>query len=324
MSAFGGGVKRTSLRHVVVFVLTSGRRLSATLREGPLKSTRNDQDAKAFRFKNGFTAANGIRLGTKVNMATMLRNFHRCIVVAAIAYFSIASGTEAVELRLLSPHAMKTALNELVPAFEQASGHRVTIFYAPASKLLREIQDGKIADVAILSPEEIQQLEENDKVVEDSLTPVAKLEIGLIIQRGATKPDLSTVHRLKQTLMTAKSIASGDPRISVSGKYFADLIERLRIADVLKPKIKFLPSSRAAVEAVARGDADVGIGMVSMANTDGTELAGVFPAQAKKSKSYAVGILTTSDHMQAARDLASFVTSPSSSATFKTNGFEGP
>ena len=28
---------------------------------------------------------------------------------------------------------MKTALNDLVPAFEQASGHRVTIFYAPAS-----------------------------------------------------------------------------------------------------------------------------------------------------------------------------------------------
>ena len=298
--------------------------MSATLCAAPLRSSRNDQDAKAFRFKNGFTAANGIRLGTKVNIVTMLRNFHRCFIVVAIAYFSIASAAEAVELKLLSPHAMKTALNDLVPSFEQASGHRVTIFYAPASKLLREIQEGKVADVAILSPEEIEQLEEDDKVVEDSLTPVAKVEIGLIIQRGATKPDLSTVHRLKQTLMTAKSIASGNPRTSVSGEYFAELIERLRIADAIKPKIKFLPSSRAAVEAVAKGEADVGIGMVSMADTDGTELAGVFPAQAKKSKSYAVGILTTSDHMQPARDLALFVTSPSSSATFKTNGFEAP
>ena len=110
----------------------------------------------------------------------------------------------------------------------------------------------------------------------------------------------------------------------MSGEYFADLIERLRIADAIKPKIKLLLSSRAAVEAVARGEADVGIGMASMANPDGTELAGIFPAQAKKSKSYAVGILATSDHMQAARDLASFVTSPRSSATFKTNGFEAP
>src|SRR4029077_8840668 len=99
-------------------------------------------------------------------MVTMLRNFHRCITVVAIRYFSIVNGAEAVELRLLSPHAMKTALNDLVPAFEQASGHRVTIFYAPASKLLKEIQDGKVADVVILSPEQIQQLEENDKVVE--------------------------------------------------------------------------------------------------------------------------------------------------------------
>ena len=110
----------------------------------------------------------------------------------------------------------------------------------------------------------------------------------------------------------------------MSGEYFTDLIERRRIADAIMPKIKFLPSSRAAVDAVARGEADVGIGMVSMANTDGTELAGVFPAQAKKSKSYAVGILATIDHVQAARDLASFVTSPSSSAAFKTNGFEAP
>lgn len=257
-------------------------------------------------------------------MAAMLRSFHRCVVVVAITYFSIAGGAEGVELRLLSPHAMMTALNDLVPAFEQASGHRVTIFYAPASKLFREIQDGKVADVAILSPEEIEQLEESNKVVEDSLTPVVKLEIGLIIRRGATKPDLSTVHRLKQTLITAKSIASGNPRNSVSGEYFADLIERLRIADAIKPKIKFLPSSSAAVEAVARGEADLGIGMVSMANTDGTELAGVFPAQAKKSKSYAVGILATSEHMQAARDFGVFVTSPSSSAAFKTNGFEAP
>jgi hypothetical protein len=52
--------------------------------------------------------------------------------------------------------------------------------------------------MAILSPEQIEKLQENDKVVQDSLAPVAKLEIGLIIRPGATKPDLSTVHRLKQ------------------------------------------------------------------------------------------------------------------------------
>jgi molybdate transport system substrate-binding protein len=257
-------------------------------------------------------------------MVPKLGNCHGYITALAIAYFSIASTADAADLQLLSPNAMKTVLNDLIPRFEQASGHRVTVSYATASTLVKEIGDGKVADVAILSPEQIKHLRENDKVVEDSRAPVAKLEIGLIIRRGTTKPDLSTVHKLKQTLLTAKSIASGDPRISAGGEYFADLLERLRIANAIKPKVKSLPSGTAAVEAVAKGDADLGIGMVSMANTDGTELAGIFPAQAKKSKTYAVGILTTTDHMQAAKDLASFVNSPSSFATFKTNGFDAP
>ena len=172
---------------------------------------------------------------------------------------------------------MKTVLNDLIPQFEQASGHRVKIFYATASTLFKEIENGRAADVVILSPEQIEQLGENDKVDDDSGTPVAKLEIGVIIRRGAAKPDLSTVHKLKQTLLTAKSIASGDPRISAGGEYFAGLVERLRIADAIKPKIKSLRSGTAAVEAVAKGEADLGIGMASMANTDRTELAGIFP-----------------------------------------------
>jgi extracellular solute-binding protein len=67
---------------------------------------------------------------------------------------------------------------------------------------------------------------------------VAKLKFGVIIRKGATKPDVSRVHALKQTLMATKSIASGDPESSASGKYFSSLIERLRIADAIKPKIK--------------------------------------------------------------------------------------
>lgn len=125
-------------------------------------------------------------------MVPTLGNFQRYITALTIAYFSIASAAGAVDLQLLSPNAMKTVLNDLIPQFEQASGHRVTIFYATASTLVKEIEDGKVADVAILSPEQIEQLEEDDKVVEDSRTPIAKLEIGVIIRRGAAKPDLST------------------------------------------------------------------------------------------------------------------------------------
>ena len=243
--------------------------------------------------------------------------------LAVVGSLMTASIAHAAELKVLSAQAMRPALNDLVPQFERSSGIDVTIFYATASALVKEIEDGKMADLAILSPKQIEQLQEEDKIVEDSLIPVAKLEFGVIIRKGATKPDVSTVHALKQTLMSAKSIASGDPGSSASGNYFASLIERLRIADAIKPKIKTFSSGTAALEAIANGEADIAIGVVA-AIEPGTELAGVLPAQAKKFNSYAIGILTSSNQIQAAKALASFISSPTSLAVMKSKGFDAP
>jgi molybdate transport system substrate-binding protein len=253
-----------------------------------------------------------------------LRQSIGALAVVVAGSLMTASIAHAAELKVLSPQAMRPALNDLVPQFERSSGIQVTISYATASALVREIEDGKTADLAILSPEQIEQLQEEDKITEDSLTPVAKLEFGVIIRKGATKPDVSRVHALKQTLMATKSIASGDPESSASGKYFSSLIERLRIADAIKPKIKTFSSGTAALEAIANGEADIGIGLVTAANGSGTELAGVLPAQAKKFNSYAVGILTSSNQIQAAKAFASFISSPTALAVMKSNGFEAP
>jgi molybdate transport system substrate-binding protein len=252
-----------------------------------------------------------------------------CQSIAALAVvmagsLMTVSIAHAAKLKVLSPQVMRPALNDLIPQFERFSGIKVTVFYAIASALIKKIEDGKMADLVILSPKQIERLQQKDKIVEDSLTPIAKLEFGVIIRKGAPKPDVGTVHALKQTLMSTKSIASGDPGSSASGKYFASLIERLRIADAIKPKIKTFSSGTAAIEAIANGEADIGVGVVSAANGPGTELAGVLPAQAKNFNSYAVGILTSSNQIQAAKALASFITSPTSLSVMKSKGFDAP
>ena len=244
--------------------------------------------------------------------------------IAVMAVYLTASGAHAAELTLLSPQAMKPALSELIPQFEHSSGSRVTVFYASSSTHVKNIEEGKIADLVILSPEQIEQLQEDDKIVEDSITPIAKAELGLIIRKGAPKPEVSTVRTLRQTLLSATSIALGDPENSASGEYFANLIERLQIADAIRPKIKTFESAPAALQAVANGEADIGIGVVSTADGPKTELAGVLPAQAKKINSYAVGILTGSNQMQAAKDLISFISSSTSLAVLKSKGFASP
>ena len=100
-----------------------------------------------------------------------LRQSIAALAVVVAGSLMTASIAYAAELKVLSPQAMRPALNDLVPQFERSSGIQVTIFYAPASALVKKIEDGKIADLAILSPKQIERLQEKDKIVEDSLTP---------------------------------------------------------------------------------------------------------------------------------------------------------
>ena len=60
------------------------------------------------------------------------------------------------ELTVLSPQAMKPALSDLIPQFERSSGNQVTISYSSTSALIKEIQDGKMADLAILNLKQIE------------------------------------------------------------------------------------------------------------------------------------------------------------------------
>jgi len=245
-------------------------------------------------------------------------------LAAILGTLTTINFAHTAELTVLAPQAMKPAISDLIPQFERASGNQVTISYLPTSAIVTEIQDGKIADLAILSSKQIEQLQDEGKIVEDSIAPIAKLAFGVIIRKGTTKPDVSTVHGLKQALLNAKSIASGDPGISASGRYFANLIERLQVADAIKPKIKTFSSGTAALEAVANGEADLAIWVISSANGPGTELAGVLPAQAKKVNSYSSGILTNSNQIQAAKALSSYISSPTSLGIMKSKGFDAP
>jgi molybdate transport system substrate-binding protein len=249
-------------------------------------------------------------------------------IVAALAAmlgsFVATNLGQAADLTVLSPQAMKPALVDLIPRFESSSGDQVTISYSSTSELVKEIQNGKVADLVILYANQIAQLQNEGEIVEGSIAPLAKLAFGVIIRKGTVKPDVSRVRGLKQALLNAKSIASGDPQRSASGMYFANLIERLQIADAIKPKIKVFPSGAAALEAVANGEAALAIWVISSANGPDTELAGVLPAQAGKSNVYATGIFTNSNQKQAAKALSSFISSPAALAVLKSKGFDAP
>jgi molybdate transport system substrate-binding protein len=81
-----------------------------------------------------------------------------------------ASGAE---IALLSPGAVGSSLHELVPQFEQTSGHKVKVGYSPALALVDKLKQGEIADVAIVGSSAADELMKLGKFAQGSRTPVS-------------------------------------------------------------------------------------------------------------------------------------------------------
>jgi ABC-type molybdate transport system substrate-binding protein len=57
---------------------------------------------------------------------------------------------ETAEVKLLCAVAMKSALDELAPAFERSTGHRAIITYGTAGVLRDKVRNGEAFDTALL------------------------------------------------------------------------------------------------------------------------------------------------------------------------------
>jgi molybdate transport system substrate-binding protein len=65
--------------------------------------------------------------------------------------FSTLPGAGA-ELKMMTSVALTSALNELAPKYEKASGNKLTIIYGLSADMKKRILENETADVIILTP----------------------------------------------------------------------------------------------------------------------------------------------------------------------------
>ena len=198
----------------------------------------------------------------------------------------------------------------------------------PQAPLLAGFQKDDAADVVIVSRSQLQKLESTGKVVQGSLVNIAGIALGVAVRKGAPKPDIGTVEAFKRTLLSARSIGYRDPITgSTSGIYTAGLLERLGIAQELKPKLHLDRSEGDVPEnvflGVAKGEVEMQIGQITeIVISPGVDLAGPLPSEIQNTTLMAAGIITTSQAPDAAKALISFISSPSAVAVLKADGFQ--
>jgi molybdate transport system substrate-binding protein len=196
----------------------------------------------------------------------------------------------------------------------------VTVSYDPALVMLKRIGAGETADLAILGAAAIDALAGERKIVSESRRTLARCRVGIAVRAGAPKPDVSSVETFKQALLDAKSVCHTTS--GASGIHFSGVIERLGIADAIKPKAVKNEGGLIG-ELVARNEADLAIQQIpELMAVPGIELVGPLPETLQSVSVTTAGIFSASKRAAEAQALIDFLSSPASLRVFRAKGFE--
>jgi molybdate transport system substrate-binding protein len=103
------------------------------------------------------------------------------------------------------------------------------------------------------------------------------------------------------------------------------VLERLGVAEVMKPKTVAFKERSERFEAVARGDVEIGFNQISeIMAAPGVDLVGPLPAPIQNYTLLAGGIVAASKEQEAAKALIRFISLPAAQVIWKAKGFDAP
>jgi len=143
------------------------------------------------------------------------KNAIRGLVAVAAVLVGLSGGVAgAAELKVMSAMELQAALQELAPAFEKKSGHKLKIEYGTSAQVEDKVGKDAELDVALLN-----------KAQADKLVSKAKLVGGSAVTLGKMNPDLIFV--------AASPFFSDQP---LPAKAFIDFLATPEAKAVLKAK----------------------------------------------------------------------------------------
>jgi molybdate transport system substrate-binding protein len=236
----------------------------------------------------------------------------------------MAQSAGAAEIKVLTTGAFKQVVVALVPEFEKATGHKVVLDNGTVGQLQKRVDDGETFDVLVLSPKGIEDYIKSGKIVAGSNANLAKVGVAVMVKDGAPKPDVSSVDAFKRALLNAKSVAYIDPASGgSSGIYVSGLLDKLGVADQVKPKAKLKKGGHVS-DLIVSGEAELGIHQMSeIVSQKGVALVGPLPKEIQNYTTYAVGLSSAAKQAEAARAFIKVLTGPSAAEVLKSTGMEG-
>ena len=241
-------------------------------------------------------------------------------LTATLGAVMIGTAVNAADIILLGSTAMREPLEELIPLFEKATGHKVTMTLFPAATLMIKVKEGSPSDVVMTTPDHIEALTKDGKLVPNTRVDFAHARVGVAVKSGAPKPDISTPDALKVAFLAAKSIGvSRGP----SGVHLLNAMVKIGIAEQVKAKMIQPDLGVRVGTLVADGKAEIGVQQIGeLLPIKGIDYVGPLPKELQTVIVYGTARPVNAKDWATAEALVTFLTAPDKAPLLRKIGLD--
>jgi molybdate transport system substrate-binding protein len=236
---------------------------------------------------------------------------------------AVSASAEPTEtLTIAAANSLRDVLRRVLPAFEDHHPNlNVRVVYGPSQTLRDQIAQGAPVDVFLPSLfEEIEQLEKKGLIIQGTKQVYAGTSL-VLITGGMLPAPVHTIQDLHT--VSVRRIAVGDPKTSSVGKVAAQFLKSSNLEPRLKSQYVYGEHSRAVLDLVEKGEADVGV----VYRTDAVSnphihIVDTAPPESHTAVRYGVATVWTSRNISGARDFIAFLLSPQVQSLLQQHGFD--
>ncbi|MBB1499013.1 molybdate ABC transporter substrate-binding protein [Paracoccus sp. MC1862] len=242
--------------------------------------------------------------------------------VALAAALLLPLSAAAAEVVVFAAASMKTALDPIAEAFQQATGDTVTISYAGSNALAQQILQGAPADIFIsASTQWMDEVERAGDVAEGTRTDLLGNRLVLVAHDEAA-PQLTPARGFDLVgALDGGKLAMALVDAVPAGQYGKEALTTLGVWDQVEPHVAQADNVRAALTLVATGEAPMGIVYATDAAAEpNVHVTGTFPKDSHAPITYPAALLENASD-EADRAFFDALGAPEADAVFQQQGF---
>ena len=186
---------------------------------------------------------------------------HRFVPV--FLFLLAAPSADAKDLKILTGAGMSMPVRALAAEYGQRTGVTIWVTSDTAGGVQKRIEAGEAFDLVIGTTAVLDTLTRDGKVSARH-ADLAQMVAGISARNGTAKPAIADSGQVKAALLEAKTISYVDPASGgITGVFFLQQADKLGIGQQVRAKAVLKPNGTGVAEAVASGEAQYGVTLIS-------------------------------------------------------------